>query len=55
MGRFEQTGRDLDQYIEDLTVFLNELSDRVAELEKKAGGGKPGRDKTAPPPPPGGG
>jgi hypothetical protein len=54
MGRFEQTGRDLDQYIEDLTVYLNELSDRVALLEKKVFD-KDGRDKTSPPPPPGGG
>ncbi len=54
MGRFEEAGRDLDQYLNDLTVFLNDLCDRVAELEQKTGGKKGRGDKTPPPPPPGG-
>jgi hypothetical protein len=55
MGNYEKAGRDLDQWIKDLTVFLQELNDRVVELEEKVKGGDGGRgDKTPPPPPPGG-
>lgn len=56
MGSFESTGRSLDQYLHDLTVFLNDVTDRLAALEAKVGSGEPGgRGDKTPPPPPGGG
>lgn len=54
MGSFESTGRQLDEYLHDLTVFLNDVTDRLAALEEKVGDKKGRGDKT-PPPPPGGG
>lgn len=51
MGNLEKTGRELDQYFHDLTVFLNDVTDRLAALEEKAGGPKGRGDKTPPPPP----